>query len=398
MSTKTLTFTQEVNASPALVYRAFTNTQAIQEWLADAVQADARNKGRFYAWWHQDYYTAGQYGPLEENKKVTFSWQGPGEPVTHVRVLLEENGTGTKVTLYHDDVPEGGEEGFNQEWPSALANLKSVLETGVDKRLYDRPMLGFFIGGLVDENLKKRLGIPVDTGMHVAGLLDGMGAQRSGLKADDVIFSVEGVKITSFDSIRGVTGKHKGGDVIETVVYRGAEKLTIPVELSQRPVPAFPATPADLAREGYQVYGEALTKLDEILEGLTEEEACHKASPDDWSVKEVLAHLLINERWSQCSWAVIQTGHEFPDFPGQPLVSALAQTYSLQDLRTELRNSVKVHLNQIAALPASFTEKKGLYFLAANDFAQGVRNHFTEHTTQIKTAIENARKAEAVPA
>jgi uncharacterized protein YndB with AHSA1/START domain len=403
MSTKTLTFSQEVNTSPAQVYRAFTNAQAIQEWFAEEVDADPRERGRFYAWWNQEYFTAGQYESLEENKKVTFSWQGPGEPKTRVRVQIEEssadaNSIGTKVTVYHEDVPENGADGFIQEWPGALANLKSVLETGIDKRLYDRPMLGFFIGGLVDANLKTRLSLPVDTGMHVAGVLDGMGAQKSGLKAEDVIFSVEGVEITSFDSIRQITGKHKGGDIVETIVYRGPEKITLPIELSKRPIPASPAPPTDLAREGHEVYGEVLTKLDGVLEGVTEEEACHKASPGEWSIKEVLAHLLINERWSHFSWALIEEGNKFPHFPGQPLVSALAQTYSLPDLQTELRNSVKVHLNQIAALPETFTAKKGLYFQAGNDFVQGVRNHFNTHTTQIQTALEAARKPEAVPA
>jgi hypothetical protein len=228
--------------------------------------------------------------------------------------------------------------------------------------------------------------------MHVAGVLDGMGAQKSGLKGDDVIHSVDGVEITSFDSIRQVVSKHKGGDVVETVVYRGPEKIVLPVELSKRPVPAFPAPPADLARAGHDAYGEVLTKLDEVLAEVTEEEACHKASAADWSVKEILAHLLINERWSQFSWALIEPGHKFPDFPGQPLVSALASTYSLPDLRTELRNSVKVHLAQVAALPDTFAAQKGLYFLAGNDFAQGVRNHYQQHTTQIQTALEAARK------
>lgn len=393
MSTKTLTFSQAVNASPALVYRAFTDAQGLQEWFGDVVEAEARPGGRLYVWWNQGYYTVGQFSHLEDKHKVAFSWHGLGEPApTQVKVLIEPDGEGSKVTLEHEDVPEEGAAGFEQEWPSALANLQSVLETGIDKRLYDRPMLGFFIGGLVDENLKTRLNLPVDTGMHVAGVLDGMGAQKSGLKADDVIHTVEGIEITSFDTIRQITGKHKGGDVVETVVYRGPEKITLPIELSKRPVPAAPAPPADLVREGHDVYGEVLTKLDEVLEGLTEDEACHKATPGDWSVKEVLAHLLINERWSQFSWALIETGHKFPDFPGQPLVTALANTYSLQDLRTELRNSVKVHLNQVAALPETFVAQKGLYFLAGNDFAEGVRNHFNTHTAQIQTAIEAARK------
>ncbi len=397
MSTKTLTFTQEVNVAPAQVYRAFTNAEAVQEWFADVAETDPRPRARFYAWWNQEYYTAGQFSHLEENKEVAFSWQGPGESATRVRLQLEENGTGTTVTLTHDDVPEEGVEGFSKEWPTSLANLKSVLETGVDKRLYDRPMLGFFIGGLVDANLKKRLGLPVDQGVHVSGVLDGMGAQKSGVKADDVIVSIGGKEITTFPSIAQILRPYKGGDIVETVIYRGEEKVILPVELSKRPVPEFPAAPADLVRQGHEAYGEVLTKLDEVLDGVTEEEACHQASPGEWGIKEVLGHLILNERWSQFSWALIQDGNKFPNFPGLPLVAALAQTYSLQDLRTELRNSVKVHLNQISALPENFSANKGLYFLAGNDFVNGVRTHYAEHTTQIVNALNAARKAHAVP-
>ncbi|NUM47687.1 MAG: SRPBCC domain-containing protein [Anaerolineales bacterium] len=393
MSNKTLTYTQAVNASPAVVYRAFTDAQGLLEWFGDVVETEVRPGGRLYIWWNQGYYTAGLFSHLEDKHKVAFSWQGPGEPApTQVQVLIEPDGEGSKVTLTHEDIPEAGVEGFASEWPPALANLKSVLETGIDKRLYDRPMLGFFIGGLVDENLKTRLGLPVSTGMHVAGVIDGMGAQKSGLKGDDVIYTIDGVEITTFDSIRPIVSRHKGGDIVETVVYRGPEKIVLPVELSKRPTPAAPAPPADLAREGHDVYGEVLTKLEEVLAGVTEEEACHKASPGEWSVKEILAHLLIGERWGQFSWSLIQEGYKFPNFPGQPLVSALAQTYSLPDLQTELRNSAKAQIAQIAALPDSFTAQKGLYFLAGNDFAQGVRTHFQQHTAQIQVALEAARK------
>lgn len=393
MSTQTLTYTQEIQASPAQVYRAFTNAEALQEWFGDVVETEVRVGGRMYVWWNDGYATSGLFSQLEENQTVAFSWHGLGEPApTNVRVSLTPRGDGTLITLHHEQVPADQADGYNQNWPLSLANLKSVLETGADKRLFDRPMLGFFIGGLVDEKLKARLELPVSTGMHVAGVIDGMGAQKSGLKGEDVIFAVDGVEITSFDSIRQVIGKHKGGDVVETIVYRGPEKVVLPVELSKRPVPAFPAPPADLAREGHDVYGEVLTKLDELLAHVTEEDACRQPAPGEWSVKEILAHLLINERWSQFSWALLPEGNKFPNFPGQLLVSALAQTYTLPELQAELRQSVKVHMTQIAALPETFAAQKGTYFLAANDFTQGVRNHFTQHTAQIQTALEAVRK------
>ena len=44
-------------------------------------------------------------------------------------------------------------------------------------------MLVIFVGGMVDENQAKRLGVPVTTGVYVAGVVEGMGAEAAGLQA-----------------------------------------------------------------------------------------------------------------------------------------------------------------------------------------------------------------------
>ncbi|HLF88404.1 MAG TPA: SRPBCC domain-containing protein [Anaerolineales bacterium] len=404
MSTKTLTYTQEVAAPISQLYRAFTSAQGLQEWFGDVVEADPREGGRVYVWWNEGYYTAGQFVHLEENHKVAFSWHGLGEPApTRVRVLLEENGEGTKVTLFHDDVPESGAEAFDKEWPSALANLKSVLEKGVDKRQYDRPMLGFFVGGLVDENLQKRLNLPVDYGVHVSGVLDGMGAQKSGLQADDIIAVIESTEIRRFPDIGLVLGKHKGGDVVNTVVYRNGEKLDMKVELSKRPIPDFPPAPEQLAEIGLAAYKEELTALKEAFADYTEEEASHNPGPGEWSAKEVVAHLLVGERWSHAAWDLLANGNKGPAYPGSNLlVQAIAKTYDVESLLKELKYSIKLNMNLIRALPEKYYTNKASYFAAASNFEQGIRTHFQQHTAQIKTALTTAREAlsesEPVPA
>jgi hypothetical protein len=325
-----------------------------------------------------------------------------------VRVLLDEKGVDsesvrTKVTLFHDDVPEAAEAEMNKEWPKALTNLKSVLESGIDKRQFDRPMLGFFVGGLVDANMKTRLNLPVDFGVHVSGVLDGMGAQKSGLQADDVIATIAGTDIKQFQDIGAVLGKHKGGDVVNTVIYRNGEKLDLQVELSKRPIPDFPPEPEKLAEIGIAAYKEEFAVLKEAFEDYTEEEASHNPSPGEWSAKEVVAHLLVSERWSHAAWDLHANGNKFPAFPGSNLlVQAIAKTYDVESLLKELKYSIKLNMNMLKSLPEAYAANKGAYFASTNGFEQGIRTHFQQHVAQVKTVLASAREAisqkESLPA
>jgi membrane-associated protease RseP (regulator of RpoE activity) len=259
-------------------------------------------------------------------------------------------------------------------------------------------MLGFYVGGLVDENLQKRLGLSVEYGMHVSGLLEGMGAERSGVKKDDVISVIEGKEIRLFQDIGEAIRGKKGGDVISTVIYRGAEKNEMEVELSKRPVPEFPPGPEALADLGRATYKDVLKTLKETLSDVTKKEASHKPSEGEWSVMQVLAHLLISERWTHNALALHPEGRKLPSFPGSGrLVDAVAETYSVKTLLKEIKNSVKLNVNLWKGLPEAYTANKGSYFLLAQNFEQGIRMHFDEHTAQIKAALKSARQQAAEP-
>ena len=400
--TRSLTYTEYIAAPVSQVYRAFSSSQGFQEWMADVAEADGRAGGRFYAYWNQGYYASGQFVEVKEDAFVKFTWHGLGEPApTRVLVELESRDGGTQVSITHKDLGEGDawaqvEENFNQNWPSGLGNLKSVLETGVDKRLYDRPMLGFFIGGLVDEAMQERLNVPVDYGMHVAGTLAGMGAERSGLKQDDIIAEVDGVEVRDFQSIGPVLGRYKGGDTVQTVVYRNGERLELPIELSKRPVPDFPPAPADLAALSRRVHKDLLKRLKKVLKGVSNREAATKPGEGEWSVKEIMAHLLVGERWAQAAWDIHPNGGKFPAYPGSnQIIEAIAQTYSLKQLYKELKRSIALNANMMEALPEAFAANKGAYFLAANDFENNTRTHWDQHTDQIKTVLEKVRQPAA---
>lgn len=401
MNTKTtLVFKETIAAEPAHVYRAFSRSQGVQEWMADSADADGREGGRFYAWWNGGFYAVGVFKEAVKDKKVVFSWHARFEPApTEVMVELAPSEAGTALTLTHSGLGEGDEwvpvaENFEREWTGSLGNLKSVLETGVDQRLYSRPMLGFYIGGLVDAAAKERLGLPIDFGMHVSGVLEGMGAQRSGLQANDVIATVEGVEVRDFQSLGPVLSAHKGGDIVKAVVYRGPEKIELDIELSRRPIPEFPPPPEELAKAARKTYDEMLVLLKDALKGVSETEAAHHPAPGEWNVKETLAHLLINERWNYEAWDRHPDGDKFPPFPGSArLAQAIAESYKVKKLYKEIKRTMAVNVRMIELLPEDYAANKAAYFITANSLEDGIRTHFNEHVNQIKTAVEAARKS-----
>ena len=51
-------------------------------------------------------------------------------------------------------------------------------------------------------------------------------------------------------------------------------------------------------------------------------------------------------------------------------------------------------MKMIATVPEEFAANKGPYFMMTQNFEMGIRNHFQQHTDQIKAALEVVRQAE----
>src|SRR3989304_4731090 len=164
------------------VYRAFTNSPSLREWLCDVATVEPHVNGRMYLWWRGDFYSSGHYLELDENKRVKFLWRSNIDPApTEAAVTVTEEAGGVRIRLEHE-VPDdaawaGKAESFRENWIESLDNLKSALETGIDLRIANRPMLGIVPGDFTAEQAAA-LGIPVHEGMRLDGVVDGMGAQK----------------------------------------------------------------------------------------------------------------------------------------------------------------------------------------------------------------------------
>lgn len=382
-------------------YRAFTNSTSLREWLCDVATVEPHPRGRMYLWWRGDFYSSGHYLELDENKRVKFRWYSSIDPApTEVTVTFAEQDGGILVHMDHEvpDDPSWSKmaESFRENWVSSLENLKSVLETGIDLRIANRPLLGIIPGDFTAEQASA-LGVPVREGMRIDGVVAGMGAERAGLLKNDVLVGMAGNPITNdFNSLPNAIAGKKGGDKVEVVYYRGAEKKTITMHLSKREMPKVPFDPVELARQAREIYESALVKLEVCFDNYTDEQARVRPVPNEWSALEVVAHLIHGERFNSLYLSSLIDGYEFvTDGFGSNVTAQVEATVkanpSIKMMLYTLRRTVEEILAYTELIPDEFTENKGSYYRFAFGLLQP-NFHITAHIQQVKDALAAASK------
>jgi len=390
-----------VHAPAKMAYRAFTNSTSLREWLSDVATVEAHPKGRLYLWWRGDFYSSGHYLELEEHKRVKFRWYGNNDSApTEVTVSVIEKDGGAFVRLDHE-VPDDSSwskpaEIFRENWVESLENLKSVLETGIDLRIANRPLLGIFPGDFTEEQALA-LGVPVREGMRLDGLVAGMGAERAGLQKDDVLVGMAGNPITSdFNSLPLAIAGKKGGDKVEVVFHRGPEKKTVTMELGKRPMPDVSFNPVELARQARELIEPALVDLEKCFEGFNDEQAMKRPNPKEWSALEVVAHLIHNERFNSTFLANLMEGNEpLFDSGGNNVTPQIESTVkanpSIRQMLELLRRTVEEVLAYTELIPEEFTANKPSYYRYGSILVQP-NFHLGSHKVQIKDALAAAGK------
>jgi uncharacterized protein YndB with AHSA1/START domain len=402
MATKTnsLKFKLFINAPVTEAYAAFTSASALCEWLCNVAEADAHPGGRLYLWWDSGYYTSGEYLVLEPCEKIVFSWHGRGEPgISRVKASFKPEGEGAWISLSHSNL--GGNKTWSKAykeiekgWKIALENLKSVLETGQDLRFVRRPLLG--ITGLeeVNQELASRHGLPVDSGILIQGVVDGLGAQAAGLQKGDVLVKFAGRDLTNYSSLVNSLSAFRAGDQVKVIFFRDGERKNVKLTLSQRPLPEIPSTAEGLSGAARTIFAEVNADLRKRLEGASEQMAEFQQSPEEWSVKQILAHLIGSER-ETLSWFSGMIEGQDADFafhvnlPNR--VSATVAAYpSISILLEELERNQSETVALLASLPADFVARKRSYWRMAYNVIQ-TPPHYQDHALQIEAALAAAR-------
>jgi membrane-associated protease RseP (regulator of RpoE activity) len=272
------------------------------------------------------------------------------------------------------------------------------LEDGKDLRITERPLIGIYpenYDSLTDQR-KEELNVPVKSGVLVADLLPEYGAAQAGIEAGDVIVGINGRKVDRIRELSTVMAELKAGDEINVEAYRGPEKMDFVIHTKTQKFQSLPDTPEELAKEIENQSSKALEALEQALVGITDAEASWTPGEDEWSIKDILVHLIHNERDTHTWINDLVSGQEraYDEWPGDNLfrIRATLVAYPrLDDLLAEFRRSLKETVASVAFIDPEFTRRKASYWRLGTQLLGGDK-HIIEHITQIENNLEAVRE------
>ena len=139
--------TLQVAASPAEVFRYWTDPERYVRWMGAVATLDGRPGGRYEVAMSDGFHAAGRYESVDPPHRVVFTWgfaddeaarhtkHQPGEGAgsampagsTRVTVTLAAAGEGTRLTLRHDNLPSAELAAAHQvAWETYLPRLAAV--------------------------------------------------------------------------------------------------------------------------------------------------------------------------------------------------------------------------------------------------------------------------------
>jgi uncharacterized protein YndB with AHSA1/START domain len=395
-------FSKSIDMPLSAVYYALTNQAAITQWLCNNATVSAREGGAIFLNWNQpSYYVMGEFTRLETDKAIAFTWLGRGEPgQTMVEITLGKVDETTSLELAHKEIGSGEEwaetrRQIERGWTFSLENLKQVLETGLDRRVYDRPFLGILIADVVKEEEAQTWDPDLEGGIRISGTLENTGAEAIELQTQDVIVRLGDIYTKDFPALQRVVQDHKAGDSVDLVFYRSGEKRTAEMTLSARPEPQVPSAPEDLAKAMRITYDQINEELETIISGLDEATAGYSSIEDKWCAKEILAHLLTNERAFQVWISSMVDKRYLQGWPNNPQswVSAAANTYSMSELAEAFKKSESETVELLSLLPEDLVSRKTTYYTIAENALNFFPSHTRAHLQEMEEAIRSAQAA-----
>jgi len=116
--------------------------------------------------------------------------------------------------------------------------VKDSMDLALQDKLNARPFFGAYYISVSKEyaitnNLDHDSGALIfsQSGKQGLAIIAGSPAEKSGLKINDIVLSVDNQDITLDNSLSDLINQYKKGDQIELTVYRNGEEIKIPVQL-----------------------------------------------------------------------------------------------------------------------------------------------------------------------
>lgn len=388
-----LTFDRVVSAPPPHIYRAFLSDIVATQWLCDIALIQEREGGAVFYGWNEAYSATGRFTRLTPNEHIAFTWQGTGEPTeSTVTIDLTPEGDSTRMKVSHvmPEHPAWAEalDGVRDGWESGFEALEYMLKTGLDLRLMRRPMLGVYPNQLSPEEAAKR-GIAEGYGLLLNGVVDGMSAQAAGLQADDIILRIDGHAIRDYASLRTSISSKIAGDTVSVDYIREGARHTLLMPLASRPVPESFASADALADALHSRYFAAFDEIAALLADVPESVCEQRPASDEWSVNEVLSHLIWTERYNQIWLVGIRANRDIIDWADNNpthLVAALTLYPSASALLDGYRRELEATIATGRSLPSAIFAQKGLWN-QVEQYLSNLNHHMLEHKQQIQQTL-----------
>jgi len=136
-----LSIVRKFDAAPAKVWRAITEPEMLKQWMAPGddfkipvAEADLRIGGRYHIIMNspdgQVHDVSGLYREIVPNKKLvyTWAWKSTPERESLVTVELRAAGSGTELTLKHEQFADAEARDHHQQgWTGCLARLEKAV-------------------------------------------------------------------------------------------------------------------------------------------------------------------------------------------------------------------------------------------------------------------------------
>ena len=110
------TVSATIPASPKQVYDAWLSSKGHTSMTQSGAKVSARVGSAFTAW---DGYISGKNLKLKPGKQIVQAWRttefASSDQDSHVEILLVKSRGGTKLTLYHSNLP-GGQSDYRSGW------------------------------------------------------------------------------------------------------------------------------------------------------------------------------------------------------------------------------------------------------------------------------------------
>jgi serine protease Do len=125
-----------------------------------------------------------------------------------------------------------GVEGMGFAIPSNTA--KEIAQDLIEHGRVIRPWMGVYTRNL-NPTLAELKGLTVTSGVLIEEVISGSPAEKAGMKAEDVIVEMAGVKIENTGLLLETIYSYRVGEVVEVKVIRGSQEILLRVKLGQLP-------------------------------------------------------------------------------------------------------------------------------------------------------------------